>query len=210
MKKNLLIGVLGSLLGLTAASSQAQTAARDPEGRQGSRLELGRAAGTRKPISSGRGFTLDKSLGSSTSVATPVFRGKALPVSTPDNRSNAGTRSGVVPTTVSESGVAPAETRSDKDSDNWMYTSDKLSVSNAYPNPANDVAEVDYQMTGSVQEAKLILLNVLGSIVAEYDLDRSDRKIRMNTRDLSTGYYFYQLSVDGKKLATRKLLVRHQ
>jgi len=25
-----------------------------------------------------------------------------------------------------------------------------------------------------------------------------------------TGYYFYQLSVDGKKVATKKLLVRHQ
>jgi hypothetical protein len=53
-------------------------------------------------------------------------------------------------------------------------------------------------------------LNVLGAPIAEYNLDRNDRKVRIVTRDLSTGYYLYQLSVDGKKVATKRLLVRHQ
>ena len=94
--------------------------------------------------------------------------------------------------------------------ENRLYASDRLWVSNVYPNPADDVTELDYQVNGPVNEAKLILLNVLGAPIAEYNLDRNDRKVRIVTRDLSTGYYLYQLSVDGKKVATKRLLVRHQ
>ena len=65
-------------------------------------------------------------------------------------------------------------------------------------------------MSGTVGEAKLVLLNVLGAPIAEYGLDRNDRKVRIVTRDLATGYYLYQLSVEGKKVATKRLLVRHQ
>ena len=91
-----------------------------------------------------------------------------------------------------------------------MYTSDKLLVSNIYPNPASDWAEISYQITGPVSDARLVLINVLGSPVAEYPLEKNDHKIRIQTGDMMTGVYFYQLSVDGKKVATKKLLVRHQ
>ena len=94
--------------------------------------------------------------------------------------------------------------------ENRLYTNDRIWVSNVYPNPADDVTEVDYQINGAVGEAKLLLLNVLGSPIADYSLDRGDRKVRIVTRDLATGYYLYQLSVDGKKVATKRLLVRHQ
>jgi hypothetical protein len=91
-----------------------------------------------------------------------------------------------------------------------MYTSEHLTVSNIYPNPAHDLAEIDYVMGSNVGGASITLLNVLGSPVAEYALDRSERKVRLQTRDLPTGYYFYQLSVEGNKVATKKLLVKHQ
>lgn len=94
--------------------------------------------------------------------------------------------------------------------DDRMYSSDRLTVSNIYPNPAHDVAEIDYIMNSSVGNASITLLSILGSPVAEYTLDRSDRKVRLQTRDLPTGYYFYQLSVEGVKVATKKLLVKHQ
>ena len=91
-----------------------------------------------------------------------------------------------------------------------MYSSDQLTVSNIYPNPAHDVAEIDYVMGNGVGAASITLLNILGSPIAEYALDRSERKVRLQTRDLPTGYYFYQLSVEGAKVATKKLLVKHQ
>ncbi|WP_082489094.1 T9SS type A sorting domain-containing protein [Dyadobacter sp. Leaf189] len=91
-----------------------------------------------------------------------------------------------------------------------LYVNDKISVSNIYPNPASEYAELDFNISPAVREAKLIFYNVLGSQMDQFTLNKNDRKLRVNTRDMPTGLYFYQLSVDGKKVATKKMLVRHQ
>lgn len=91
-----------------------------------------------------------------------------------------------------------------------LYSSERIVVSNIYPNPASEFAELDYSIQNSVRDAKVIFYNVLGSQVGEFNLDKSDRKLRVNTREMPTGVYFYQLAVDGKKVATKKMLVRHQ
>ncbi|GLU51573.1 T9SS type A sorting domain-containing protein [Dyadobacter frigoris] len=91
-----------------------------------------------------------------------------------------------------------------------LYTSDKITVSNIYPNPASEYAEVDYTISPDLRDAKLIVYNVLGSQMAEYPLVKNDNKLRINTREMSTGLYFYQLALEGKKVATKKMLVRHQ
>jgi hypothetical protein len=91
-----------------------------------------------------------------------------------------------------------------------LYSSDKITVSNIYPNPASEYAELDYAMSGDIRDAKLIFYNVLGSQMQEYSLSRNETKLRVNTREMSTGLYFYQLALDGKKVATKKMLVRHQ
>ncbi|MBC8155795.1 MAG: T9SS type A sorting domain-containing protein [Bacteroidetes bacterium] len=93
-------------------------------------------------------------------------------------------------------------------SEDLMFANDRIIVSNVYPNPASESAEIDYVLTSG--EAKITLLNVLGTPVAEYTLDRSDRKLRIPTRTMDTGVYLYLLSLDGRKVATKKLLVRHQ
>lgn len=91
-----------------------------------------------------------------------------------------------------------------------LYSNDKITVSNIYPNPASEYAEVDYAMSADIRDAKLIFYNVLGSQMQEYSLSRNESKLRINTREMSTGLYFYQLALDGKKVATKKMLVRHQ
>ncbi|WP_353721304.1 T9SS type A sorting domain-containing protein [Dyadobacter sp. 676] len=91
-----------------------------------------------------------------------------------------------------------------------LFVNDKISVSNVYPNPASEYAEIDFTISGGLRDAKLIFYNVLGSQIQEFTLNKNDRKLRVNTRDMPTGLYFYQLSVDGKKVATKKMLVRHQ
>jgi hypothetical protein len=91
-----------------------------------------------------------------------------------------------------------------------LYVSDKISVSNIYPNPASEYAELDFSISTGLRDAKLIFYNVLGSKMEEFTLNKNDRKLRVNTRDMPTGLYFYQLSIDGKKVATKKMLVRHQ
>ena len=215
MKQILLIGMLTGLL-MATIPLRAQIALRDSDARKGSRLELGRTPSTRKaatPVLSTNRFRM---------VPQPVLSG--LDRATPKNKAindhyrslmlaqspaKAGARSPAVESGSASAEVRPAMEQEGK-AENRLYASDRLWVSNVYPNPADDVTEVDYQVNGPVNEAKLILLNVLGAPIAEYNLDRNDRKVRIVTRDLSTGYYLYQLSVDGKKVATKRLLVRHQ
>lgn len=219
MKQTILIGLLTGLL-MATIPLRAQVAPRDSDARKGSRLELGRTASTRKttaPVLNSRRFTM---------APEPVLSGLDRSVTTHKNRAindhyrslllaqsptKAGARSATTETAVAPvaADIRPTPEQEGK-TESRLYANERLWVSNVYPNPADDVTEVDYQISGSVGEAKLILLNVLGAPVSEYSLDRGDHKVRIVTRDFATGYYLYQLSVDGKKVATKRLLVRHQ
>jgi Secretion system C-terminal sorting domain len=90
-----------------------------------------------------------------------------------------------------------------------LYASEKITVSNIYPNPANDFTSVDYSIASSVNSANLTFFNVLGSQVGSFELDKFDKKLKIQTTDWESGIYLYQLIVDGKKMITKKLLVRH-
>ncbi|GAB3989207.1 hypothetical protein GCM10028807_13610 [Spirosoma daeguense] len=219
MKQFILIGVLSGLL-MATIPLQAQVAVRDSDGRKGSRLELGRTGNARKAGAntlSNKRFSV---------VPNPALSNYDRPITVNKNKAiNEHYRSLLMPSASAKSSssvsaeltaTAPAsELRSAapaQEGNNRMYTSDKLWVSNVYPNPADDVAELDYQFSGSIGEAKLVLLNVLGSPMPGYELnlEPNDRKVKIVTRSLDTGYYLYQLTVDGKKVATKRLLVRHQ
>lgn len=91
-----------------------------------------------------------------------------------------------------------------------LFSNDKLTVSNIYPNPADDHADIDYVISSQTGEAKITFYNVLGNEMKEEVLDKDQKKLRVSTRDWNNGIYLYQLSSEGKSLVTKKLLVRHQ
>jgi hypothetical protein len=95
-------------------------------------------------------------------------------------------------------------------SDEQLYISDKITVSNIYPNPASESATIDYTMSADLRDVKVIFYNVLGSKMGEHVLTKNNGKLRVDTTVMPTGLYFYQLSLEGKKVATKKMLVRHQ
>ncbi len=215
MKQTILISLLMGLLTATIPL-QAQVTQRDSDARKGSRLELGRSSSVRKTTT--QGLPSQRFSIASNPTLSGLDRSMTLNKNSAINehyRSLMMTRSGTKAATaaesmpVIESGARSAAPAQEGKGENRLYNNEKLWVSNAYPNPADDVAEVDYQFSAA-GEAKLVLLNVLGTPIAEYELERNDRKVRIGTRLLDTGYYLYQLSVDGKKVATKRLLVRHQ
>ena len=220
MKQIIRIGVVLGLL-MATIPLQAQVAQRDSDSRKGSRLELGRNTAAQKtsatklplqrfsiiqnPDFSGldRSITFDKNV-----AISEHYRSLLLPIGAAKSQARASAETASV-AVVDSRPASPQESKADS----RLYANDKLWVSNAYPNPADDMVELDYQFTGPVAEAKLALLNVLGTPVSGYEqieLQHSDRKVRIVTRPLDTGYYLYQLTVDGKKVATKRLLVRHQ
>ena len=94
--------------------------------------------------------------------------------------------------------------------DPYLFQGDRIFVSHLFPNPAVDFAQVDYQFSGNNQEVKISIFNVLGQVVKEIDLDKDDRTVKISLRELNSGLYMYQLLVDGKPVATKKLMVRKQ
>lgn len=90
---------------------------------------------------------------------------------------------------------------------NYLFFNDRIQVSHAYPNPASDFLDIDYQILGN-QELRLGIYNVLGEQVKEFSLDRDQKNLRISLRDFSSGMYLYQLSIDGRSVATKKIIVR--
>jgi hypothetical protein len=95
-------------------------------------------------------------------------------------------------------------------SEDRLFSNDKLTVSNIYPNPADDHADIDYVISSQFGEAKITFYNVLGNEMKEEVLDKDQKRLRVSTREWNNGIYLYQLSSEGKSLVTKKLLVRHQ
>lgn len=208
--------IYGCLLGLLWVTSlQAQVPGR-------SRLELGRkTVPTASAVTTGKTqrvllpvsrpmSTMDYLLAQGkNSAMREYYRSLLIAAPISSSKAAANRTAGVGEGIVSGAGMERLAEETVR-ADERMYSSDRLIVSNIYPNPAHDVAEIDYVMNSNVGSASITLLGILGAPVAEYTLDRNERKVRLQTRDLPTGYYFYQLSVEGVKVATKKLLVKHQ
>jgi len=89
-----------------------------------------------------------------------------------------------------------------------IYSSRLVTLHDVYPNPVVDQAVVDYKILNDRVKAKLVVHNLLGSIVGEYSLPSVDNFVRVKTDYLAAGIYFYTLYVNDESVMTRKLIVR--
>lgn len=90
-----------------------------------------------------------------------------------------------------------------------IYTSRHISIHDVYPNPINDHAFVDYRILNEKVKAKIIIHNILGSPVGEYELPSLESKVKIRGDDLTAGIYFYTLYINDEGVMTRKLIVKH-
>jgi hypothetical protein len=93
--------------------------------------------------------------------------------------------------------------------DDVLYEDNKLKVTKIYPNPANEAAYIDYQVNETTK-AKIIIRNILGRVVDEFDLSKVNNQIKINTSSWESGVYFYTLSINGKPQKAKKLIVDHK
>lgn len=78
-------------------------------------------------------------------------------------------------------------------------------VISAYPTPATDVVNFDYNVNG---KAMVVICNMMGQEVMRNDLNGMSGKLSMNVSDLSSGVYFYNLVVNGKTEKSNKIVIR--
>jgi Secretion system C-terminal sorting domain len=151
--------------------------------------------------------SLDRKINVRTSSAINAYYRSILLTSTNSTASTTAVkRNGETVVTGQPGNKIAEETQRSED---LLFKNERISVNNVFPNPANEYAEIDYQMTDNISDAKIKLFNVLGSLVSEYDLDKNERQLRIQTREIPSGVYYYRLDLEGKKVATKKLLVRH-
>ena len=91
---------------------------------------------------------------------------------------------------------------------NSEHVSARLTVQEAYPNPAQNEITLEYTLHAQTREAKVVFYNVLGANVAEFDMPKRENKLEISVAKLNPGIYFYTVSADGINEITRRLIVR--
>ena len=84
---------------------------------------------------------------------------------------------------------------------------DLITVSNIYPNPSTNFVSFDYYLPPQTSQAKIVIRNILGSVMGQYEL-KQDNQIRISVNDLKSGIYFYTITVGNQNLTTKKFIVR--
>lgn len=84
----------------------------------------------------------------------------------------------------------------------------KIKVSDIYPNPAVNYVDLNYDLPREVETATVKIVNILGSVVKEQQIDTGNGKLRMDISDMNDGIYFYSIFVNGEAYKTKKLIVK--
>ena len=84
----------------------------------------------------------------------------------------------------------------------------KYNSSEVYPNPANQNVSLDYRFDVNVDAASIKIVNLLGSVVKEVEMNQNAGKISIDISDLNNGIYFYSVVVNNEILRTKKLVIR--
>jgi len=89
-----------------------------------------------------------------------------------------------------------------------IYQSRDLTINDIYPNPVQDQAIIDYKIYNEAIKVKIVVHNILGRAMDEYDLPADDSRIKMNVDDFAPGVYFYTVYINSNGVVTRKIMVR--
>lgn len=99
-------------------------------------------------------------------------------------------------------------TITDSFSNGIFFSQEGIKVSNAYPNPASSQASIDYSIMSVQTNASIVVHNLLGNKVTEVVLEKDEPNAKIFTDALDNGIYFYSLYIEGKRVATKKLVVK--
>ncbi len=89
-----------------------------------------------------------------------------------------------------------------------LFQSKDITIQDVYPNPVQDHAFIEYRIHNENVKAKLIIHNILGKEMNEFDLPTSETRVKLQTEEFTSGIYFYTLYLDNTGILTRKLIIR--
>ena len=89
-----------------------------------------------------------------------------------------------------------------------LFNSDVVELSDVFPNPVKEKAIFNYNYFRPEKEAKLVIHNVLGSVISEFELSPYESRLTVPVMDYNPGVYFYTLYIDNEGVATKKMVIR--
>jgi prefoldin subunit 5 len=76
------------------------------------------------------------------------------------------------------------------------------------PNPFNENTVIDYHLTGNTQHAMINVYDMSGKPLLSYQLNgKPDGSLEISASKLGPGMYFYSLIVNGKAVASKKMVI---
>ena len=85
----------------------------------------------------------------------------------------------------------------------------EIKFSNPYPNPSDNFTSFDYLLPKTTKYSKIVIRNILGTVVKEVKIFNKKGNIKLSTEELTDGIYFYSIIVDDNIFITKRLIVRH-
>lgn len=89
-----------------------------------------------------------------------------------------------------------------------IFTHPQIVLHDVYPNPVVDYAYVNYDVVNHEVDAKIVIHNILGNSLDEYNLPATENRVKIRAESLTAGIYFYTLYLDNEGVVTRKLIVK--
>lgn len=89
-----------------------------------------------------------------------------------------------------------------------VFQSKDITIHDVYPNPVSDYAFIEYKIITESIKANVVIHNILGMPMGDYELPTYETRVKIYTEDLAPGVYFYTLYLDNDGVLTRKLIVR--
>lgn len=88
-----------------------------------------------------------------------------------------------------------------------LNDNDRVKRFDVYPNPANDIVNVEYEISGG-QRISVEFTDILGHKVYEEVLSNSvDNRTRIDVSNWNKGLYFYSVIIDGQVARTSRIVV---
>jgi hypothetical protein len=78
-----------------------------------------------------------------------------------------------------------------------------------YPNPSGDKTIIEYKLPKGVHKASLKILSLYGEELKKYTITDMYSNIELDSSELSSGNYFYQVVLPNGKSVAKKMMVIH-
>jgi hypothetical protein len=79
-------------------------------------------------------------------------------------------------------------------------------LSNAFPNPTQQFVTIPYQLPQGETNASLHLYNQQGQLIQTYTVDATFSELIIQTSDLKSGNYYYELKTQSGQVQSKKLV----